>query len=76
MLFKRGSAMKPLNAGDDHSILSAGHALHIKARERKSARWSGNTRNWSPVGAMTLNPERDCIITSRSVGNDIQPLAA
>jgi hypothetical protein len=25
---------------------------------------------------VTLNPERDCIIKSRSVGNDIQPLAA
>jgi hypothetical protein len=68
--------MKPLNAGDDHANLSARRALYIKARERNPARWSGNTRNWSPVGAVTLNPERDCIIKSRSFGIDIQPLAA
>ncbi len=26
--------------------------------------------------AVTLNPERDCIIKTHSAGNDIQPLAA
>ena len=62
--------------GDDHAILAARHALYTRARELNPARWSGNTRNWSPIGAVTLNPERDCIIKSRSVGNDIQPLAA
>ena len=40
------------------------------------ARWSGNTRNWSPIGAVTLNPERDCIIKTHSAGNHIQQLAA
>jgi hypothetical protein len=28
------------------------------------------------IGAVTLNPERDCIIKACSVSNDIQPLAA
>jgi len=56
--------------------LAARHALYTKARELNPARWSGNTRNWSPIGGVTLNPERDCIIRSRSVGNVIQPLAA
>jgi transposase InsO family protein len=64
------------HAGDDHAILAARHALYTKARERNPARWSGNTRNWSPIGAVTLNPERDSIINSRSANNDIQPLAA
>ncbi len=64
------------HAGDDHAILAARHALYTKARERNPARWSGNTRNWSPIDAVTLNPERDCIIKSHSVGNHIQPLAA
>jgi hypothetical protein len=62
--------------GRDHAILAARHALYTRARERNPARWSGNTRNCSPIGAVTLNPERDCIIKSRSVSNDIQPLAA
>jgi hypothetical protein len=50
------------HAGDDHAILAARHALYIKARELNPARWSGHTRNWTPIGAVTLNPERDSII--------------
>lgn len=64
------------HAGDDLAILAARHALYCKARKRNPARWSGNTRNWSPIGAVTLNPERDSIIKTHSAGNDIQPLAA
>ena len=64
------------HAGDDLAILAARHALYTRARELNPARWSGNTRNWSPIGAVTLNPERDCIIKTHSDNNDIQPLAA
>ena len=64
------------HAGDDHAILAARHDLYLQARERNPARWSGNTRNWSPIGAVTLNPERDCIIKSHSVANDTQSLVA
>ena len=64
------------HAGEDHAILAARHALYAKARELNPARWSGNTRNWSPIGPVTLNPERDCIVKSHSAGNTIQPLAA
>jgi transposase InsO family protein len=64
------------HAGDDHAILAARHDLYLQARERNPARWSGNTRNWSPIGAVTLNPERDCIIKSHSVANNTQSLAA
>ena len=64
------------HAGDDHAILEARHALYLQAREKNPARWSGNTRNWSPIGAVTLNPERDCVIKAHSGCNDIQRLAA
>jgi putative transposase len=64
------------HAGEDHAILAARHALYATARELNPARWSGKTRNWSPIGAVTLNPERDCIIKAHSANNDIQPLAA
>ena len=64
------------HAGEDHAILAARHALYTKAREQKPARWSRTTRNWSPIGAVTLNPERDSIIKTHSECNDIQPLAA
>ena len=50
------------HAGDDVAILDARHALYLSARERNPARWSGNTRNWSHISAVTLNPERDAVV--------------
>lgn len=51
------------HAGADHAILAARHAVYAAARQRNPARWSGNTRNWTPIGPVTLNPERDSIVT-------------
>ena len=62
--------------GHDRAILDARHALYIHARSMNPARWSGATRNWAPVGPVTLNPERDSVIMANSRAKDIQPLAA
>jgi transposase InsO family protein len=64
------------HAGEDHAILAARHELYTQARARNPARWSGKTRNWTPIGAVTLNPERDSIIKMHSGYVDKQPLAA
>jgi putative transposase len=64
------------HAGEDHAILAARHDLYTRAREAHPARWSGKTRNWTPIGAVTLNPERDSIIKTHSGYTDRQPLAA
>ena len=61
---------------DDHAILAARHALYIQARERNPARWSGTTRNWTPIGAVTLNPERDSVVAAHMQADLKQPLAA
>ena len=45
--------------GEDIAILKARHALYQAQRKNNPARWSGQTRNWSPVGSVTLNPERE-----------------
>ena len=37
---------------------------------RNPQRWSGQTRNWTPVGAVTLNPERDIVV--RAATSQIQ----
>ena len=63
------------HAGEDHAILAARHALYLRARALKPTRWSGKTRNWEPVGAVTLNPERDCVIKAH-LEKVIQPMAA
>ena len=67
-----GAWQKLKGQGDDGAIV----VLYTQARQLNPARWSGNTRNWSPVGAVTLNPERDSIIKAHSPNNDSQPLAA
>lgn len=64
------------HAGQDAAILAARHAVYRQARERTPRRWSGATRNWTPIGAVTLNPERDAAVKTHSVSANKQPLAA
>ena len=64
------------HAGEDHAILGARHSLYTQAKARNPARWARNTRDWSPIGPVTLNPERDSIILEHASDNLIQPLAA
>jgi transposase InsO family protein len=64
------------HASDDHAILAARHALYAQARERNPGRWSRHTRNWTPIGAVTLNPERDSVVPMASRVADKQLRAA
>lgn len=52
------------HAGEDRDILAARHALYIQARAAHPRRWARNTRNWEPITVVTLNPERDSVITA------------
>lgn len=45
--------------GEDSSLLAERHRLYERARAAKPERWSGATRNWTPVGAVALNPENE-----------------
>lgn len=58
------------HAGEDHAVLAARHAVYTRAREANPRRWSGATRDWSPKGAVTLNPEREAVIDAAVVGQD------
>ena len=64
------------HAGEDATILKALHELYVKARERNPARWARDTRNWSPIGAVTLNPERKAIVQAHAGGQRKQQIAA
>jgi transposase InsO family protein len=64
------------HTGADRAILEARHALYLEARQRHPARWSRNTRDWSPIHAVTLNPERDSVVTEHQPRADSQPIAA
>jgi transposase InsO family protein len=54
------------HAGEDGPVLAARHALYQRAREANPRRWSGQIRDWTPIGAVTLNPERDSVVAAVS----------
>jgi len=64
------------HAGHDVAILAARRELYEQARQRHPARWSGNTRDWTPITVVTLNPERDAVVSADLRNQDIQPKAA
>jgi putative transposase len=41
----------------DKAILAARKGVYEAAKQQRPERWSGDTRNWSPVGEVWLNPE-------------------
>lgn len=47
------------HAGHDTEILANRHDVYEQARARHPQRWSGATRDWTPVGDVTLNPRRE-----------------
>ena len=59
------------HAGEDKTILAARHALYQQARADHPQRWSGDTRNWEPVGAVALNPERDSVVEQVATAPDL-----
>ncbi len=49
--------------GRDVGILAARKVVYAKARARTPRRWTGPTRNWSPIAEVRLNPDvRDACI--------------
>lgn len=52
------------HAGHDRDILARRHALYGRARAANPRRWSRHTRNWQPIAAVTLNPERETVVNS------------
>lgn len=45
------------HAGRDRARLAARHRLYERARDKHPERWSGNTRTWTPIEVVALNPE-------------------
>jgi hypothetical protein len=59
------------HAGRDRGLLAGRHELYQRARQSNPRRWSGQTRDWTPVAAVTLNPERDSVIQTASPRNQL-----
>lgn len=44
--------------GEDKAILAKRVEVYAAAKAKHPERWSGNTRNWIPIAAVTLNPDK------------------
>jgi putative transposase len=47
------------HTGQERELLDRRKQLYAEARAANPRRWSGRIRNWSPMGDVCLNPERD-----------------
>jgi transposase InsO family protein len=52
------------HAGHDVEILARRHALYVHARAANPRRWARHTRDWQPIAAVTLNPERESVVNA------------
>ncbi|WAC70968.1 integrase core domain-containing protein [Roseateles sp. SL47] len=62
--------------GVDVAILAARYDVYGKARQRSPGRRSGDARDWSHVTVVTLNPERESLVTAASRSMNTRTLAA
>ena len=44
--------------GRDTEILSRRHDVYLNAKQRHPERWARNTRNWTPIEKVSLNPAK------------------
>jgi putative transposase len=58
------------HTGDDRGVLAQRAAVYEAAQQCHPRRWSRHTRNWTPVGAVTLNPDREAIAARRPPAAD------
>lgn len=64
------------HALEDREILAARQQVYLEAHERHPDRWARGIRDWTPVGAVTLNPERDAVIREDENAEQIKRLVA
>lgn len=64
------------HSGEDGALLANRHELYTRARQANPRRWSGATRNWTPVGPVTLNPERDSLANATTARQEHKPKQA
>ena len=54
------------HAGHDADILAHREQVYRHAKSQHPRRWSGDTRNWKPVGEVHLNPAKDTAETKNN----------
>jgi putative transposase len=52
------------HCGQDIAILAARDVVYAEAKRLNPSRWSGATRDWTPIEVVTLNPEKEAVISA------------
>jgi len=52
------------HAGQDRLVLARRHQLYTRVRAANPRRWARHTRNWQPIAVVTLNPERESVVST------------
>lgn len=47
------------HSGEEKQLLRQRHAVYQAAKAQHPERWSGNTRDWEPIGDVWLNPPKE-----------------
>jgi transposase InsO family protein len=63
------------HAGEDRDILARRHTVYLEARQANPQRWSRHTRNWDPIDAVTLNPEKESVVDIEIVAAKVKASA-
>ena len=53
--------------GRDIALLNARHLVYERARNKNPDRWSGDTRNWTPIDVVELNPDHAAAAPSTEI---------
>ena len=59
-----------------YARLAARHVVYLQARDNNPRRWTRHTRDWTPIAAVTLNPERDAVVNAALGIKSIEKKAA
>ncbi len=64
--FHRHSAIKFVtpsqrHRGEDRTLLHSRERIYREAQQKNPERWSGKTRDWTPIEKVTLNPQQETI---------------
>ena len=47
------------HSGKDLEILNRRERIDQEAQKKNPERWLGKTRDWTPIGKVTLNPQKE-----------------
>ncbi|BAM07000.1 putative integrase, catalytic region [Leptospirillum ferrooxidans C2-3] len=49
------------HSGKDREILTRRDRTYQEAQKQNPERWSGKTRDWTPIEKVTLNPQKEAV---------------